>query len=138
MTTFVESTLRHDLYEDAYDLVTALLSGSVTVTAAYTDEASNLPELVIEPLTIETDDYMLDRTSPTKTIPLMMSLYTKRAEHLDIYADLLDTSLTSQLTSGTSKWVNMNLVKFTEDTAHSTIKDNKVHSKIFVWIFNRK
>jgi len=138
MTSFTESTLRHGLFENAYDLLTALCSTSATVTASYTDDVHNLPEVVIEPFTIDMDSFMLDRTHPTKTIPLTVSLYTQKAETLDKLADLITTNLTTSLTTGTTKWKGMVLDRFTEDTAHTTPKESKLHSKTFIWTFRRK
>jgi hypothetical protein len=138
MTSFAESTLRHDLYSNIYTLVSGVIGASCTVSAAYTDNAEDLPQVVINPITTNNDSYMFDRSRPSKTIPIIIDIYTKRAEHLDIFADALDTSLTSKFTTGTSKLVGLNLVRFTEDTAHSTIKGNKIHSKTLAWIFERK
>lgn len=125
MVTINSSTLRSNVYETIYDTLTAanLLSSTATVTAAYIDNPSAFPQVVVNPVDVSHDDHSFDWTHSKKTITVMIDIWTKKNKDKDLLADAIDTLLRPLKISGLS------LISITESNAFESPGNNKLHLK---------
>ena len=125
MVTISNTSLRANIYETIYDTLTSanLLSGGVTVTAAYIDEEPSFPMVVINPAIVSHDRFGMDRARSRKTINVVIDIYTKANKDIDLISDEIDTILRPYKVPG------ITLIDWSEDIALNTDSDNKIHMK---------
>lgn len=125
MVTITNSNLRANIFETLYDSIKAenLLSGEVTVTASYVDDDTKLPQIVINPADVGEDSYSFDRTYGSKTILVIIDIYTNKKKHLDQITDGLYVVIKDLGAQGIS------LVSWNESTAFESPNNQKVHLK---------
>lgn len=133
MVTISNTSLRANTYETIYDaLISAnLLSGAVTVTAAYIDKESSFPMVVINPAVVSHDSFGMDRTVSRKTINVVIEIYTKKNKDIDLISDEIDATLRPYKVPG------ITLIDWSEDIALSTDSDNKIHLKTITLSYMR-
>lgn len=120
--------LRQDLYESVYDALTSayLLSSTATVTAAYIDsDTARFPQVVVNPVDVELENFTYDRTHSTKRIRIIVDIWTKKNKDKDIIADQISEISTSSLVGSTGCM----LVGWTESNALEPQGGNKIHLK---------
>jgi len=140
--TISNSSLRNSIYTDIKALLVAASleyynnsNTSVTgvkITAAYTDETTNLPEVVINTANIGKDEYSFNRSQYTNTIQVMLDVYTKKTKNIDYILDQIDNITGLKTISG------LLLTGWDEVPAFSAENDNKVHLKSITLTFKRR
>ena len=133
MVVITSSSLRANIYETVYDTLTAanLLSSTATVTAAYIDNDSAFPQVVVYPVKVNKEGFTYDRTFGRESIQVMIEIYTKKAKHLDQLSD--EIAITMQSLSMNS----LQLIDVGEDIALSTDNSNKIHLKTLTYNYFR-
>lgn len=133
MVTISNTSLRANIYETIYDTLTSanLLSGSVTVTAAYIDEDAAFPQVIVYPVSVNKDGFTYDRSFGRELVKVMIEVYTKKAKDLDQITDELVPLLESL------KMNSLQLLNYDEDIGLSTDNDNKIHQKIIIFNYFR-
>lgn len=128
MVTINDSTLRANVFETIYDLVSAVSwgldsSATVTVTAAFVDDDRALPQVVINPVDVDTMDYVFDRSLIDREIRVAIEVYAKKAKDLDQMSDKILNTLETASTPG------IRLVDTSENVAMSSPAGLKIRSK---------
>jgi len=125
MVTISNGSVRANIYETLYDTLNSanLASSTATVTAAYIDEDSAFPQVVINPTSISHDSFSMDRTNTRKTISVVIDIYTKKNKNIDLISDEIDALIRPLKIAG------ITLIGWDEDIALSTDNDNKIHLK---------
>lgn len=125
MVTINKSTLRQNVYETIYDTLTNanLLSGSVTVTAAYIDDDKAFPQVVVNPIDVTDKRFRFDRDYSTDTIKVLIEIYTKKNKEKDQISDEIDAL------SDLKNILGVSLVGWQEDNALESIGGSKIHLK---------
>lgn len=135
MVTITSSTLRQNVYETIYDILVGanLLSGSVKVTAAYVDEKSAFPQVVIRSPLADTDKSLssMDNSYVHRRIDVVLDIWTKKAKELDQISDEIDALDSLKSISGL-QWIGM-----AEDFATSPQNNNKLHLKTITLSYKR-
>ena len=126
MVSISDSTLRSNVWETLYDTLNDanLLSGEATVTAAYiSSEEAPFPQVVINPVNVDKEDFSFDRSVSKKEIVVIVDLWTKKNKHKDMLTDEID-DLLSPLKMG-----GVMLNGWSESNALETPNSNKIHLK---------
>ena len=136
MVAISNSTLRQNVYETIYDLLTANIgsynsSSQPTVKASYTDDSKNLPEIVVYPVDIDNSSFNFGLGSPDREIRVMIEIYSKKMKDLDILADDIDGVMDDTI-------AGVQLLGKTEQTAFETTNMNKLHLKTLTFTYLRK
>ena len=123
MVTINKSTFRQNVYETIYDTLTSanLLSGTVTVTAAYIDDDQSFPQVVVHPITSNKDEWAFQKSNHTNHIKVMIDVWTKKNKERDQITDEIDSL--SDLKSITG----LSLEDWSESPALEPKNDNKLH-----------
>ena len=136
MVTINDNTIRQNSYETIYDVLYGNIgsytsSSQPTVKASYTDDAKNLPEIVVYPIDVDEGDYAFGQTFGSKEVRSLIEVYTKKKKDLDILADEINVLIDTKITG-------LQLIGKSESTAFETPNNNKVHLKILTYTFMRK
>ena len=126
MVAITTSSLRANVYESIYDELTSasLLSGSVTVTAAFINEKEAFPQVVVNPANVNREGFSFDRSRSKQNIQVVVEIFTKKNKEIDQIADEIDTILRGL------KMQSMQLIDWEEDRALSNdTNKNKIHLK---------
>ena len=134
MVTISNTTLRANVYETVYDILTAanLLGGSVTVTAAYIDSTESFPQVVVNPANISKDTFSFDRSNSTNTISVMIDIYTKKNKQIDQITDAIDSLSSLKSITG------LQLTDWEESKAFEPQNNNKIHLKSITLVYKRR
>lgn len=130
MVTLTDSTLRANVFETIYDVVTGISSwglsssNTVTVTAAYIDDERTLPQVVIHPVDIISGPASFSRELMHREIRVFIEVYSKKRKDLDQMTDALMNAIET-----TSSIGGMQLVNVDESTAMNAPLGLKIHSK---------
>lgn len=133
MVVITTSSLRANIYETVYDTLKAanLLSSTATVTAAYIDNDSAFPQVVIYPVKVDKEGFTYDRGFGREAIQVMIEIYTKKAKELDQLSDEVAVQMQAL------KMGSLQLVSVGEDIALSTDNSNKIHLKTLTYNYFR-
>lgn len=130
MVTISDSTLRQNVYECIYDLLAAEIAStsspihSSTLVAAYINgTAAPYPQIVLNPVDVDRKEYSFDRTTSTKTIRLLIDVFTIKNKDKDIICDRIQSLLDNASIQGVM------LSGITESNAFEGPGDNKIHLK---------
>ena len=134
MVTITDAAVRQNIYETIYDLVNAISFSvaSVTVTAAFNEADQDPPVVAIHPVDIETADFSLGVPQSTKTIKMMIDVWTRKRKDLDVISDEIMDDL------GDRAYTGFHLVGTDESTALETPSDLKIHLKTITFTFMRR
>jgi hypothetical protein len=139
MVTVSESTLRANVYETIYDLLSAGVSSTsfpvsgVTLSAAYIDESQKIPQVVINPADVEYTEFSFGRNVGKKEIRVLIDIYTKKNKDKDQIADYIANSLT------TNAFVGFYLANLSDSNAFETPgMGSKIHLKSLACTFVRR
>ena len=137
MVTISDVTLRANVYETIYDLLTAanLASSTVTVTGAYIDDGQHIPQVVINPIDKTEGEYTIDnvRNTSTKNLILTIDVFTKKSKQVDTICDEIDNLIRSTVFSGiTIQSLESNV------GAVLTPQNNKLHLTTITVNFKRR
>lgn len=126
MVTIESSTLRQNIYETVYDALTSanLLSGAVTVTAAYIDDDAKFPQVIIYPVSVSKDGFTYNRSFGREEVNVSIEIYTKKAKDLDQINDELVPIMQGL------KMNSLQLTNIDEDIGLFTDNNNKIHQKM--------
>lgn len=126
-------TLRSDMWRAVRDSLNSanLGSSSVTVYGSYPDDEPSFPMVIVNNCTVAKDGQTYDRTYNNKTIVIVVDLYTKRSDQIDLIGDELDNVIQNLNISGAS------LRGSNESLAVSPANDNKIHLKSFSYEYFR-
>lgn len=106
MVAINDATIRHNVFETIYDLLSAEVATSdfpvsgVTLSAAYVDESQKIPQVVIHPIDVDYDNFSFGRTNQDKEIRVLVDIFTKKSEDLDKIADELGNLLLTNSFTG--------------------------------------
>ena len=93
MVTINDSTLNANVWKTVYDLLVAanLESSTATVTAAFIDNHTAFPQVVINPIEVSRSEGTIDSTmtAHTKEISVLIDLYAKKASQIDTLNDAI-------------------------------------------------
>lgn len=133
MVTINTSTIRQNVWETVYDTLNDanLLSSTVTVTGAYIDEAKAFPQVVVKPVSLDTDEHTLNRDYLRRNIDVTVDIWTKKSKQIDQISDEIDAI------GGLKDIAGVHWVGMTEDTAISPQNEQKVHLKTLVLSYRK-
>jgi len=127
MVTITESTIRANVFEIVYDLLTASLS-SGTVTAAFIDDTPTYPQVVINPASVKLIKNTFNMSNRTRPIEMEIELYTTQNKEVDQISDEIDADLiTNESNLASSGLVFDELEDSREDTI--ILNGKKLHTK---------
>ena len=138
MVSIAESTLRSNVFETVYDLVSTTLSSStmspsgVTVTAAFIDNTDTLPQVVVHPVDVDYESFTYDKSFSERTVRVLIDIWTKKNKDKDQICDALVPVLLSP-----SNYVGMHIIGVEESNAFEDPNNNKVHLKSIALSFRR-
>jgi len=127
MVNIVQSTIRANVFETVYDLLTAQLSTG-TVTAAFIDDAPTFPQVVINPSSIKIERQTFNVDNRTYEVEVEVELYCKKNKEIDQISDEISNDMYSNET--TLKDFGLYLEDM-EDSNEDTFfwNDQKIHTK---------
>jgi hypothetical protein len=138
MVTIVDATLRQNVYEQIYDTLKAYATeGSYgtttqpTVTAAYIDDSQSFPQIIISPVDIDREEYNFGQNNPTKEIRVLIDVYTRKNQDIDILSDDLDGLMDIPI-------AGLNLIGASESRAFENTNQSKIHNKTLTYTYRRK
>lgn len=133
MVEITSSSLRANVYETVYDTLNSanLLSSTATVTAAYIDNDSAFPQVVIYPITVSKEGFTYDRGFGRESINVIIEVYTKKAKDLDQLSDEITVAMQAL------KMNSLQLVNVNEDIALNTDNSNKIRLKTLTYNYFR-
>ena len=123
MVTIADSTLRANVYEHIYDLLTAahLASSTATVTAAFIDDDEAFPQVVLHPIDVEDDEFTFSQSDSRASVQLLIEVFTKKNKQQDQIADAIGALLKSTKVAGLS------LVGMRGGVTFDTQSNSKLH-----------
>lgn len=138
MVTISNSTLRNNVYETIYDLVSGAKSGfgDPALYGGYPDVSSiSFPNVVINPISVSEDTFTVESSrsgSSNKNVLVIIEIYSEKNKDLDIISDgLTDLFRTSNING-------LSLVSVGEDFAVVFPNDSKVKQKTLTFTFLRR
>jgi hypothetical protein len=134
MVTIASSTLRANVYETVYDILTSayLLSSTVDVVASYKDTMTDFPYVVVNPISINKSNPTYDRTSMENTIIVKLDVYTRKKKEIDQISDEIDNLTTLKHITG------LRFDSTDESIDFSPVNDNKIHNKSIILNYVRR
>ncbi len=129
------TSLRSDVWETVFDLLDAATLApstiNVTITAGYIDDIQRFPQVVLYPVDVKKDNQSLDWSTNTNHLTLNLDIFAKKAEHLDIISDAIDSLSSLKSIQGLS------LTDWSENNGVDTSLSNKLHVKTIVLVYSR-
>ena len=98
MVNIVQSTIRANIFETLYDLLTAQLSAG-TVTAAFIDDNPTFPQVVINPASIKIERQTFNVDNRTYEVEVEVELYCKKNKEIDQISDEISNDMYSNETT---------------------------------------
>ena len=137
MVTIADSTLRNNIYESVYDLISNGKSsfGSPAIYGGYPDNKTiAFPNVVIFPIKVDESEYTVDNTrnSTTKNIIVQIDIYSEKNKDLDIISDGITYLLRSNSITG------IMLMNVTEDFGIVFPEKSKLKQKSLFFNFVRR
>ncbi|WP_298752995.1 hypothetical protein [uncultured Arcobacter sp.] len=126
MVTINSSTLRANVFETVYDILTAanLLSSTVTVVGGYPDEDTiQYPIVAVERIDVSKDEPTFDRSTMKNEIVVPIDIYAKKNKQIDQITDEIDALSSLKSISG------LMMVSWDESVDFSPQNNNKIHWK---------
>lgn len=138
MVTISNSTIRQNIFETIYDIVSAItFTSTITtprITAAFIDDSkSTFPQIVINPVDIGRDTFTIgsDRSASNKNITVVIDVFTKKSKDLDIVSDAIQTAMDTNFSGIT-------LIGTSESNGIVFPNDQKIHQKSITFNFIRR
>jgi len=127
MVNIVQSTIRANVFETVYDLLTAQLSEG-TVTAAFIDDNPTFPQVVINPSSIKIERNTFTNVNRSYDCEIEIELYCKKNKEIDQISDEISNDMYTN--EATLKGYGLFLDDM-EDSNESTFlwNDQKIHTK---------
>jgi len=127
MVNIAQSTVRANIYETVYDLLTSSLSTG-TVTAAFIDDAPTFPQVVINPSSISVTKLTFLKDNRSYEAEVEIDLYVKKNKQIDQISDEITADLYSNESSLTSDGLYLQDI---EDSNEDTffLNEQKIHTK---------
>ena len=127
MVSIVQSTIRANVFETVYDLLTAQLSAG-TVTAAFIDDSPTFPQVVINPSTIMISKNTFNNSNRSFNVEVEVELFCKKNKQIDQISDEISNDLYAQESSLHSDGLFLEDV---EDSNEDTFfwNEQKIHTK---------
>ena len=125
MVTISNNTIRANVFETIYDLLTAYGDWVVrpTIVAAYIDNETKDPQVVISPVRIGSDNPTFNNHSSFKNVTVVIDIYSKKNKSLDQVTDDVNLILNDNKISG------LKLVTIDESFAMPFTNNNKLRNK---------
>jgi len=127
MVSIVQSTIRANVFETVYDLLTAQLSAG-TVTAAFIDDSPTFPQVVINPSSIKILKNTFNNTNRSYNGELEIELFCKKNKQIDQIADEISTDIFSNESSLASDGIFIDDVSDSDEDTFFW-NDQKIHTK---------
>jgi len=127
MVNIVQSTVRANVFETVYDLLTAQLSTG-TITAAFIDDNPTFPQVVINPSSVKITRNTFNNTNRSYDVEVEIELYCKKNKEIDQISDEISNDLYAN--ESTLKDYGL-YIDDIEDSSEDTFfyNDQKIHTK---------
>ena len=139
MVTINNSTVSSNIWETFYDDITALFPTKL-VTNSFVDKPKDnfqIDQVVVNPVMINNNQLVLDRSRKDQEIIINISLYSKKNKSIDEMSDALrDWFESNEITYNDAGLYDMNIIDNSSDTIF--VNEQKLHAKEFVVNFMRE
>jgi serine protease inhibitor ecotin len=127
MVNIVQSTIRANVFETVYDLLTAQLSEG-TVTAAFIDDNPTFPQVVINPSSIKIKRTTLTNENRSYEGMVEVELYCKKNKEIDQISDEISNALYTNESTLAGFGLYLDDISDSNETT-SFWNDQKIHIK---------
>lgn len=132
-------SLRHDAWNAVYEVLNnnknSMITGkSVTILGGYPDEEPVFPCVIINPVSVNEDEYTIDttRSVSSKEVVVVLELFTKSNLDLDYLGDAVSDLFRSNQLAG------LFLISVSDSNAVFLSNNNKLKQRTISLVFRRR
>jgi len=142
MVVITNDNITYGTYKNIYDLLKGKATSNdygtsvqPTVTAAYIDDGQSFPQIVIAQPSVDSEDFVFDRTSGGKTIMVVVDVYTSgSSKNKD--RSLLTDDITKFITG--NAWTGLMLTSVSTNPSLAVDNNNKILNSTVSLTFVRR